>query len=327
MARSRLSGLPRSPSVGAVAVCPGLPFQLAREAADLVVIHEPNPMALVAYFLARPRGQLDRLVSQRSRPAQLAVRALLSAVSPLRVRAGLADRGVVAQLAETSAAAAGMAGRSASSFRTAVENGPATRTNRGRRAPTPFGARSASPFASSSAGSLNYKGVDVLLAADATRRLHRSSWSGEGPMRARSNSQAGRRRGRSREVCRARSPTTSWRRSIARAISSCCHRSRRQEAFGVVQIEAMAARQAGHQHASCGTGIGWVNQDGETGSWCRQAMLGASRRDRPPAGRTRTRRQTMGPAARPARSRGVRRRIAWSNAMLASVPHGDREAR
>src|SRR5918993_5188355 len=44
--------------IGAVAVCPKMPFELAREDADLIVLHEPNPMALVAYFLARPGGRL-----------------------------------------------------------------------------------------------------------------------------------------------------------------------------------------------------------------------------------------------------------------------------
>ena len=44
--------------IGAVAVCPRMPFDLAREEADVIVLHEPNPMALVAYFLARPRGRL-----------------------------------------------------------------------------------------------------------------------------------------------------------------------------------------------------------------------------------------------------------------------------
>ena len=50
--------LPVLKKIGAVAFCPTLPLQLAREKADLVVIHEPNPMALVAYFLARPAGKL-----------------------------------------------------------------------------------------------------------------------------------------------------------------------------------------------------------------------------------------------------------------------------
>ena len=45
-------------SVGSVAVCPTLSLWLSRERADVVVIHEPNPMALVAYALARPPGKL-----------------------------------------------------------------------------------------------------------------------------------------------------------------------------------------------------------------------------------------------------------------------------
>ena len=36
--------------IGAVAVCPTMPFELAREDADVIVLHEPNPMALVAVF-------------------------------------------------------------------------------------------------------------------------------------------------------------------------------------------------------------------------------------------------------------------------------------
>ena len=45
-------------TVGAVAVAPTLPLWLARAEADLIVLHEPNPMALLAYFLARPRAPL-----------------------------------------------------------------------------------------------------------------------------------------------------------------------------------------------------------------------------------------------------------------------------
>ena len=49
----------RSPlTLGAVAVAPTLPLWLARAEADLVVLHEPNPMALVAYFVARPKVPL-----------------------------------------------------------------------------------------------------------------------------------------------------------------------------------------------------------------------------------------------------------------------------
>ncbi len=41
--------------VGAVSLAPTLPMWLARSQADVLVLHEPNPMALVAYFLARPQ--------------------------------------------------------------------------------------------------------------------------------------------------------------------------------------------------------------------------------------------------------------------------------
>ena len=44
--------------IGAVALAPTLPLWLSRAEADLVVLHEPNPMALVAYFLVRPRAPL-----------------------------------------------------------------------------------------------------------------------------------------------------------------------------------------------------------------------------------------------------------------------------
>ena len=43
---------------GSVAVCPALPLLLSRERADIIVIHEPNPMALLAYALVNPAGKL-----------------------------------------------------------------------------------------------------------------------------------------------------------------------------------------------------------------------------------------------------------------------------
>src|SRR5262245_47019960 len=48
----------RLAAIGAVSVAPALPLRLARTAADIVVLHEPNPMALLAYFVARPAAPL-----------------------------------------------------------------------------------------------------------------------------------------------------------------------------------------------------------------------------------------------------------------------------
>jgi len=45
-------------TVGAVTLAPALPAWLARTPADVIVLHEPNPMALLAYFIARPRVPL-----------------------------------------------------------------------------------------------------------------------------------------------------------------------------------------------------------------------------------------------------------------------------
>lgn len=45
-------------TLGSVSVAPMLPLWLARADADVIVLHEPNPMALLAYAIARPRVPL-----------------------------------------------------------------------------------------------------------------------------------------------------------------------------------------------------------------------------------------------------------------------------
>jgi glycosyltransferase involved in cell wall biosynthesis len=45
-------------AIGSVGVCPAFPLALARAQRDVTVIHEPNPMALVADCLAREHGPL-----------------------------------------------------------------------------------------------------------------------------------------------------------------------------------------------------------------------------------------------------------------------------
>ena len=44
--------------VGSVSVSPALPYWLSRADADVIVLHEPNPMALLAYAIARPKAPL-----------------------------------------------------------------------------------------------------------------------------------------------------------------------------------------------------------------------------------------------------------------------------
>jgi glycosyltransferase involved in cell wall biosynthesis len=45
-------------AIGSVGVCPTFPFELARAARDVTVIHEPNPLALVSDWLAAQNGPL-----------------------------------------------------------------------------------------------------------------------------------------------------------------------------------------------------------------------------------------------------------------------------
>ena len=45
-------------TLGSVSVAPTLPLWLSRADADVIVLHEPNPMALLAYAIARPRVPL-----------------------------------------------------------------------------------------------------------------------------------------------------------------------------------------------------------------------------------------------------------------------------
>ena len=45
-------------SIGTVGICPWFPFELRRQARDLTVIHEPNPVALVSDWLTAQRGPL-----------------------------------------------------------------------------------------------------------------------------------------------------------------------------------------------------------------------------------------------------------------------------
>jgi rhamnosyl/mannosyltransferase len=50
--------LGRALMVGSVAITPTLPIALARAKTDLIVLHEPNPWALLAYCLVRPKARL-----------------------------------------------------------------------------------------------------------------------------------------------------------------------------------------------------------------------------------------------------------------------------
>jgi rhamnosyl/mannosyltransferase len=246
--------------IGAVAVCPGLPFELARETADIIVLHEPNPMALVAYFLARPAGRL--IVWYHSDVIRPSWRYRLFYQPFLRFALSRAERIVV-------------------SSPPLGESAPALQDFQAKCTVIPFGVERAAadqpdqkriaeirrdfsqPIVLFVGRLVPYKGVDVLL--DAMAGLNAVALIvGEGPQRASLEAQA-HRLGVTSRVRFLGSVTDQELASLYRACDVFVLPSvTRQEAFGVVQLEAMAAGKP-VVSTDVGTGVGWVNRHGETG--------------------------------------------------------------
>jgi rhamnosyl/mannosyltransferase len=252
--------LPAIARIGAVAVCPGFPAQLAREDADLIVLHEPNPIALVAYFLARPSGQL--IVWYHSDVIRPSWRFRLFYRPFLAFALRSATRIVVSstRLAETA---------------------PALQEWQSKCTVIPFGIEKPSegaavslraeeirretgrPFVLFVGRFVPYKGVDILLEA-----LRDSAAAavlvGDGPLRRELEERA-RSLGMSGRIRFAGEVATEELAALYRACDALVLPSvTRQEAFGVVQLEAMA-RAKPVISTDVGTGVGWVNVHDETG--------------------------------------------------------------
>ena len=248
--------------IGAVAVCPRLPFDLAREEADVIVLHEPNPMALVAYFLARPKGRL--IVWYHSDVIRPSWRYRLFYRPFLRFALSRAARIVVSSPALGASAPElqdfqakcqvipfGIEARSGDAL-----GAPIRRAEEIRRVVN-------QPIVLFVGRLVPYKGVDVLLESmvglDATALI-----VGQGPLRARLEKQA-REIGVADRVRFLGSVDDEELAALYRACNVFVLPSvTRQEAFGVVQLEAMAAGKP-VVSTDIGTGVGWVNKDGETG--------------------------------------------------------------
>jgi len=248
--------------VGAVALCPGFPLQLAREHADIIVLHEPNPMALVAYFIARPEGRL--IVWFHSEVIRPNWRYRLFYRPFLQFALSRATRIVVSSPA-------------------LAHTAEALREWQGKCVVIPFGVEQASDLdaaetaaraeeiRSQSGGPIvlfvgrlvPYKGVDVLL--DAMRSISAALvLVGDGPLRQELQRKA-ESAGIADRVRFAGEVTAEELAALYRACELVVLPSvTRQEAFGVVQIEAMA-RGKPVVSTRVGTGVDWVNLDGETG--------------------------------------------------------------
>ena len=252
--------LPVLKKVGAVALCPALPMRLAREKADLIVLHEPNPMALLAYYLARPPGKLivwfhsevirpswryrlfyrPFLQFALSRASRIIVASPTLAASTLQLREWQSKCVVIPYGIDVEEASADTIRRS-DAIRAAEQR----------------------PIILFVGRLVGYKGVDVLL--EAMRGVNAVALLvGEGPERAALGQKA---HVLGVEDCvRFLGEVTDQ--ELAALYGACdllvLPSVTRQEAFGVVQLEAMT-RGRPVISTDLGTGTAWVNQHGETG--------------------------------------------------------------
>ena len=248
-------------TVGSVAVCPAFPFWLWRERADVIVIHEPNPLGLLAYAVARPRARLivwfHSEVVRRGWQYRLFYRPWF-ANAMRRARRVIVASPPMAQAAQLRGFSAPVSVIPYGIDEKRMTDGPAVMARAAA-----LGAGRTAPVALFVGRMVTYKGLDVLLKAmvdvPATVVL-----VGDGPERPRLEAQAA-ALDITHKVVFAGEVTDAellaWYHACDFFVLPSVTRA---EAFGVVQTEAMA----------CGkpvictalpTGVPWVNRHAETG--------------------------------------------------------------
>jgi rhamnosyl/mannosyltransferase len=263
--REEINGVPvtRVASVGragAVEWCPTFPVWLCRATPDVMVIHEPNPIALVSHTLCRPR--VPTIVWFHSEVVRPAWRYKLFYEPFLEQTLRRAARIVVSSpaLAENARTLRPYRGKCVVipfGFDPARFNGVSARDPGSGGTPSP-------PTVLFVGRLVEYKGVDVLLRALAGLIGVRAVLVGGGPRRAALEELASDLGLRDRvtfegEVSDER---------MAELYGTCdlfvLPSVTRAEAFGLVQLEAMAAGKA-VVSTSVPTGVPWVNQHERTG--------------------------------------------------------------
>jgi len=242
-------------TVGAVSLAPTLPLWLSRAQADVLVLHEPNPMALVAYFIARP--SIPLVVWYHSEVIRPAWKYRLLYEPLLEFALRRAARIVVAS--------------------PPMRDVPALRAYRDKCAVVPFGLRleryAEGAHAQRRIGTrptflfvgrlVGYKGLDVLLKA--LRGLDAETVIiGDGPLRGALEQMAAALALRDRvrflgEVTA--DQLLAWYHACDALVLPSVTR---QEAFGMVQLEAMLCGRPVIS-TDLATGVSWVNQHGQTG--------------------------------------------------------------
>jgi glycosyltransferase involved in cell wall biosynthesis len=242
-------------SVGSVHIAPAFAYWLRREPADLIVLHEPNPWALLSFVLARPAAPLVLWYhSDVIRPAlQYAL-----FYAPLARMVYSRARFIVVSSPALADQARGIA-----AYRDRIRVIPFGIDAGEWRGRGPADAVDGAPFVLFAGRHVAYKGVDILLKALAHSRTS-AVIAGDGPKRGDWEDLA-RRLSLGDRVTFAGEVTDTQLRDLMRRCSALVLPSvTPAEAFGYVQLEAMASGKP-VVSTDVSSGVAWVNQDGRTG--------------------------------------------------------------
>jgi rhamnosyl/mannosyltransferase len=243
-------------AAGSVHVAPGFVAALRRAEADLMILHEPNPWALLSYSIARPR--LPLAIWYHSDVVRPALQYALFYAPVAHAAYTRARRFIVSSPALAAHAAA--LTRYQDRVRVipfGIDPAP------WRRAPAGAG-ETPPPFMFFAGRHVDYTGVDVLLRALARTPLT-AVIAGDGPRRG-AWEQLARELGlNSRVTFTGEISDAELRRLMQTCTAFVLPSVTRAEAFGYVQLEAMAA---GTPVVSTDvpSGVSWVNQNGRTGT-------------------------------------------------------------
>ena len=247
---------------GSVPIAPALAAHLSRADADLMIVHEPNPWALLSMLVAptripfaiwfhsdviRPRLQYHLFYAPIARPAYERARRfvvsspLLAAASPVLSRYS----------AKTSVIPFGI---DPGAWAITPE-----RTQHANKVRTAIG----KPIVLFIGRLVAYKGLDVLIKAAAPLPVH-VLVVGDGPMRQAWTRDAAATAGRATIEFAGELPDDEVKAWMHAAEMLVLPSVTQAEAFGVVQLEAMASGTPVIS-TSVRSGVPWVNRHGETG--------------------------------------------------------------
>jgi len=241
-------------AAGSVHIAPAFAGHLRRATADLIVLHEPNPWALLSYAIARPRAPLA--IWYHSDVVRPALQYALFYAPMARIAYSRARRFVVSSPALAAHAAA------LQSYQSRVTVIPfgidPSQWRRSGDAPA-----ATAPFVLFAGRHVDYKGVDVLLRALQDSAAH-AVIAGDGPRRAAWEGLARELGLNGRVTFTGEIPDHELRRLMHACTALVLPSITQAEAFGYVQLEAMAAGKAVIS-TDVPSGVSWVNQDGCTG--------------------------------------------------------------